>query len=108
MRLIIPTVSISSPDEPLKWQFVDQFVSESGVSLSNFYISINPHYVVTQLILLTFRRGRAVLLAWPPLEEKGLRRKKCSSAWLAPKAWASGETECSVYPSDVHSDTGAL
>lgn len=93
-------LSLSSPDEPLKWQFVDQFVSESGVSLisKNLHIFINPSYVVIQSLLLTRRRRRPVLLAWPQSEERRSRRKKCFSAWLAPKAWASGETECSVFP----------
>lgn len=36
--LINSTISFSSPDGPLKWQFVDQFVSESGVSSRNLYI----------------------------------------------------------------------
>lgn len=31
---VLLSLLISSPDEPLKWQYVDQFVSESGVRVS--------------------------------------------------------------------------
>ena len=31
MTPLLLSPPISSPDEPLKWQYVDQFVSESGV-----------------------------------------------------------------------------
>ncbi len=93
----------SSSDEPLKWQFVDQFVSESGVGFNFFFMAFfflfkscitAADYLWTFLyFVLSFwsapRRKIAALQAWRPLEAKKSRRRRFSSASWVPRVWAS-------------------
>lgn len=86
---------VSSSEDPLKWQFVDQFVSESGVSVFFWQHPIlnqlKLYFYLALFLLLRLRRRRLVWLVWLRLEEKKSRKRKFSLVWWAPKAWESGE-----------------
>lgn len=89
----------SSPDEPLKWQFVDQFVSETGVRniyhFLTFYFWIQTCmplwkiYLIFYFYLWCHRRKKTALQVWRPLEAKKSRRRRFFSAWWAPRVWES-------------------
>lgn len=90
MTVLICFHLFSSSDEPLKWQFVDQFVSESGVRdrFPYFFMAFFHFKLFHFFALLCHRRKRAALQAWRPLEAKKSRRRRFFSALWGPRVWA--------------------
>lgn len=81
---------LSSSDEPLKWQFVDQFVSESGVRnrFLYFFMAFFHFRWIHLFTFLFYRRKKAASQAWHPLEAKKSKRRRFFSALWRPRVWA--------------------
>lgn len=69
-------VITSSSEEPLKWQFVDQFVSESGVSVVFWRHPVLNHLNLALFFIVTSQERKTSVAGLTSIGGKEIKEKK--------------------------------